>query len=254
MTLADLRAAIKSAVEYLAAWGVDLEADMLAELESVGIKSIDTYRGRLFGQFKALFFYYEKDSTVTTPQDFVDTLTQVISDYMREAWIAGMAENDIAVEDMFPDWETKIEDIASSEIDHLPDVMGFIEELAGNVRAAMSEDAAQGKQAEADALAQIGARADMWAARWNDVYNQSVLETSRPGDRLEWVYGDTDHCDTCAALNGVVATAQEWEDSGYHPQQPPNESLDCGGWRCQCYLQPTDKRRTRGGIPDLSSK
>jgi hypothetical protein len=236
-----LRAAVIKAISALPA--EYLTADMLARLESVGIKTYDTYRGRLLGQFKGLFFFYAKDSTVTNEQDFTDTCAQLISDYMREAWLAGMAENGIAEEDMFPEWEQTIEEIASSEIDHLSEVMGYISELADGVRAAYDTDFKQGKQAEANALAALEMRADMWAARWNDTYSKAILETSGGKDRLMWVYGDTDHCATCAALNGIVATAAEWEESSYRPQQPPNDSLDCGGWRCQCYLEPTDKRR-----------
>lgn len=45
-------------------------------------------------------------------------------------------------------------------------------------------------------------------------------------------------------LNGIVAYAREWNEYGIHPQSPPNDLLECGGWRCQCRLVSTAKRVT----------
>jgi hypothetical protein len=65
--------------------------------------------------------------------------------------------------------------------------------------------------------------------------------------RLRWKLGKTeDHCLTCSYLDGLVAYAAEWDESGYHPQGAPNEQLQCGGWQCDCSLEPTDSPRTRG--------
>lgn len=89
------------------------------------------------------------------------------------------------------------------------------------------------------------ARVDMWANRWQEAYNNAVaLMAIENGDKLIWVYGDTEHCDTCNRLNGIVAYASDWDELGVHPQQAPNEHLDCGGWRCGCSLEVTSARRT----------
>jgi hypothetical protein len=88
-------------------------------------------------------------------------------------------------------------------------------------------------------------RAALWANRYNEAYNQAVtLITAEMGGNLVWVYGDAEHCSTCNSLNGIVARASEWQSLGVHPQQPPNALIECGGWRCKCSLQPTEKRRT----------
>jgi hypothetical protein len=71
------------------------------------------------------------------------------------------------------------------------------------------------------------------------------MVTAGVGAKLQWVYGDTDHCETCLSLNGLVAYASEWAASPYHPQQPPNDYLDCGGWKCKCKLEPTNKKRSK---------
>jgi hypothetical protein len=93
---------------------------------------------------------------------------------------------------------------------------------------------------------QFGARADMWSNRYNDVINQARLHFGGI-QLLEWVRGPTsDGCDDCIALDGIVATANEWEASGWRTQ---SQELACHGFNCLCQLKPTDKKRTRGGIP-----
>jgi len=71
-----------------------------------------------------------------------------------------------------------------------------------------------------------------------------------------WVIGETEvSCSTCLALNGIVAYASEWEESGVHPQGPQNGALACGGWNCDCSLDTTNARRTRdalGRIMDIA--
>jgi hypothetical protein len=93
-------------------------------------------------------------------------------------------------------------------------------------------------------------RAALWANRWTEAYNEAVrLIVVNSGGKLQWQMGATEeHCDTCAALDGLVAYASEWEDAGVRPQNAPNSTLQCGGWRCDCSLQPTDKRKTANAL------
>jgi hypothetical protein len=96
------------------------------------------------------------------------------------------------------------------------------------------------------ALEPLLARAPLWANRWTEGYNQAVhLITMENGGNEEWVLGETEqHCETCAALNGIVARASEWDELGVHPQGGPNPLLACDGWQCDCSRQQTDKRRS----------
>lgn len=85
-------------------------------------------------------------------------------------------------------------------------------------------------------------RARLWAGRWTEAYQQAtILITKEEGGNMEWVYGDTEHCNTCQSLNGIVASAREWDASGFQPQ---GRMLDCKGYNCQCELKSTDKRRS----------
>ena len=98
-------------------------------------------------------------------------------------------------------------------------------------------------------IAPLMGRVALWVNRYQDVLNLSLITTAKQDDRFKWIYGDTQHCGTCASLNGVVATKEQWDASGFRPQNPPNQMLDCGGWRCQCRLEKTEEPVTEGGIP-----
>ena len=91
------------------------------------------------------------------------------------------------------------------------------------------------------------ARASLWANRYNEAYNEAAaLITAQTGGKLVWNLGATEqHCGSCGALDGIVAYATEWELAGVHPQGAPNAALECGGWRCDCSLTPTNERKTR---------
>jgi len=102
------------------------------------------------------------------------------------------------------------------------------------------------------------ARAELWAQRYTEAYNDAVhLMELENGGKEEWVLGDTEqHCWICRSLNGIVMYAHEWEELGIEPQNAPNPILSlsngdengCGGWRCDCRKQPTDRRRTPKGF------
>lgn len=163
--------------------------------------------------------------------EFVDTMASLIEAQLTRAWNEGMRENDLdPVEDMEPEWQEKLNALILSEFDY---VDGFAADIV----------AASEQQIPWEGLL---ARAEVWANRYNDVVTQSIITTKE--QKLLWVFGDTDHCSTCERLNGIVAWASEWEEAGVVPQNPPNDRLECGGWRCQCTLIPTANRRTRGAL------
>ena len=62
-------------------------------------------------------------------------------------------------------------------------------------------------------------RAGMWANQWNAAYNEAIrLMAAEYGGNLMWILGEADHCETCLALNGIVASGVEWDESGWQPQ------------------------------------
>lgn len=178
----------------------------------------------------------------TTEDELLDTMIRLLDEQMRRAWNEGMRENDLDPEqDMTLEWELILQDIINNEFDH---VGSFISDVVA------ARDAGE-------PISPLLARADLWAGRYADVVNRAKLETADKEEKLEWKLGATEeHCDTCAALNGLVAYASEWQMSGFHPQQPDNPLLACHGWRCDCSLEPTDKRRSPdvlGTLLDLAT-
>ena len=171
-----------------------------------------------------------------TEDEFLSTMTVLLDEQMRKAWYAGMRENGLnAPDDMTDEWEGMLQDIINSEFD-------FVAQFIRDIVTAREEQSP---------IEPLLSRVDLWAGRYTDVVNQAKLATAEPTDKYEWVYGDAQHCSTCERLNGLVARAGEWETAGFHPQQPPNELLECGGWRCACSLVPTDKRRSPNVLATL---
>jgi hypothetical protein len=171
-----------------------------------------------------------------TEDGMLSTMTILLDEQMRKAWNEGMRVNELDPQaDMTDEWEAQLQDIINNEFN-------FVEQFIVDIVTAREDKTP---------LEPLLSRVDLWAGRYTDVVNQSILATAEPKDKYEWIYGDTEHCNTCEQLNGLVARAGEWEQAGLHPQQPPNELLTCGGWRCQCRLEPTDKRRTAGVLTRL---
>jgi hypothetical protein len=89
-------------------------------------------------------------------------------------------------------------------------------------------------------------RGQLWANRFKEAENDAMrLIAEENGGKLIWIEGDTvEKCSTCTRLDGLVAYAKEWATAGFHPQGGPNPALECNGWRCQCRLEQTEKRRS----------
>jgi hypothetical protein len=168
---------------------------------------------------------------------YLDRMIATIRQQLTRAWREGAAAVGFNPDEM------DMEDLAELErIIH--DESEFIFRLGDDILRAKAngEDVGNFKQ-----------RVSMWANRYGDVVNQAKIWFGRKvGTKLKWVLGATEeHCGTCAELNGKVAYAKEWDEAGIHPQQPPNGVLECGGWKCQCSLVPTNERRTWGILNKL---
>ena len=166
--------------------------------------------------------------------DFVTDMADLIEAQLTRAWHEGMRTNDLdPQQDMEDEWAQQLEEIILSEFD-------YVDQFAADIVSAAEN------QEPWDPLL---SRAEVWANRYNDVVNQAVIATKE--QKLIWIYGDTDHCDTCLRLNGIVAWVHEWDEAGVRPQNPPNGKLECGGWHCQCQLIPTGNRHTRNAMDEI---
>jgi hypothetical protein len=152
---------------------------------------------------------------------------------LRDAFDLGGADMGILPEDYTKQDTTLRDEIITEEQSHIDDLLDYIDKLANDPDAKLSD---------------ADARLSLWKARFDDVRGRAKVILGKDA-KLEWVYGDTEHCSTCARLNGVVKRASFWQTNGVLPQAPPNPMLECGGWKCQCHLEPTDKPLRRGKMP-----
>jgi hypothetical protein len=104
------------------------------------------------------------------------------------------------------------------------------------------------KQQEPDTtLRAASSRLPMWINRYTEVVNTAKIMAG--ADRkLKWVLGPTEHCSSCLKLAGKVKRGSVWIASGIQPQ---SRSLECGGFNCQCSLQPTTDRASAGRLPSI---
>lgn len=220
------------AFKYSLAWcevnGVQPPIDLMVRAVPV-IKSLAFFSRTIERLVKSLYDGY-------IGGEFVDTLKNLIRGQMRrayeEAWI------DDGNELPLPAY---LEQAAAELAD---EQAGYVD---GYYRAIVDA------RTDKTSIAPLMSRAELWANRYNQAKSDAVKAMAlESGGKLEWVEGDTiEKCDTCLALNGIVAYASEWEQSGFRPQNAPNHMIDCGGWRCQCELRPTSKRKTPKALETL---
>lgn len=199
------------------------KARYIAAAFSADEKTAEQFDSRLTSLVKALY-----KGTIAAPE-FVDALAALISRQItlayRDAWKdEGEGE--------YPEYLSEAADAA------IVAQFDYVDQFARDiVDARIDEKPVDG----------LLSRVPLWANRYTENYNEGVrLIAMNNGGKLEWIYGDTDHCNTCRNLHGIVAYAKEWDALNVKPQGAPNSKLECEGWRCQCQLVPTDKKRTAG--------
>ena len=188
-------------------------------------KSYDYFLARIRGLVRGVY-----DNNIGG--EFIDVFANLISGQYRDAYNKAWADEGDGGK--FPDYlEASYQEAVSNQYAY---VGGFYRAIV---------DA----RIDGTSIDPLMARAELWAQGWNTAYeNATSLIALNNGGKEEWVLGATEeHCPECAALNGIVMYAREWEALNVRPKNPPNDYLTCGGWRCDCERRPTDKRRTAGG-------
>lgn len=74
---------------------------------------------------------------------------------------------------------------------------------------------------------------NLWWNKSIQPFYQAGLISADKNGLYEWVYGDTEHCDSCLQLNGQRHRLRDYKRKGLMPQ---SGDLDCGGWNCKCKL------------------
>jgi len=168
--------------------------------------------------------------------EFIDIMANLIFGQLQDAYAQALLDNGLSELDMTDEMRAQVDAFVIEEGNH-------VDELYRDVVDA---------RMDGEPIEPLLARASLWSNRWNDMYNAATTTIAALyGENLMWEYGDTEHCTTCLALNGIVAFASEWEQVDVHPQGPPNDRLECGGWKCQCSLTVTNQRRSPRAIDSI---
>lgn len=155
---------------------------------------------------------------------------------LTQAWNAGLKSVGVLPSEQSPEQKIELQRIINLETSLLFPFLLDIE---------------AGSKANGGKLKPQMVRGEMWALRATDV--ESRARVSAENDpKLMFVLGQTkEHCGSCLKLAGKVKRASTWRRLGIRPQAPPNPLLDCGGWKCLCFFEPTTEPLSRGPLPRL---
>ena len=200
---------------------------MRAVIEKAGSHAND-YRSRIRSAIRGLW------TGVIDRSQFLDIMGLTIDRSLRFAWAEGAKDCGITPADYSPQEEQALRDAQAREEMYVPQLADAVEE---------------GSKANKGKLTPLFQRSEAWILRYKDVVNRG--RTMACGDKkYRWDLGPTEHCSTCAKLAGQVRRGSFWR-THVMPQMPPNEKLECQGWRWGCNLALTDEPVSRGRLPNL---
>lgn len=167
---------------------------------------------------------------------FFDGMMRAIQRGFNQAAQEGAKQFGVTPSEFTPEERLALEAVINTQLQFIAPFGQFVEENS---------------QVNGGKLGRSFARAQMWINQYNSVKNQAAV--SAAGDRkMIWLLGATEeHCTSCLKLHKKVKRASFWQKQGVRPQNAPNESLECGGWKCDCDLVPTDEPLSRGPLPGL---
>lgn len=170
--------------------------------------------------------------------DFIDEMIRLIEGQFGRAWNEGSRDVGVDPKEHTPEDDAALQERIDQETEHILDYAEAIEKA----------------KIEGTPVGPLQARVSLWANRYNEIVNEARIHFGAERVRLKWELGATEqHCATCAELNGIVANAEDWEASGFHPQSAPNDALECGGWQCDCSLEPTKEPLTEKQPGDVQA-
>lgn len=200
---------------------IGLAAEWLAAHEGVTIKTIGQVVTKYDDQLtNAVYDVWNGNSSAIDLRRahkamLKDFAPQVYEEGMREGGIDEIDDEDQA------DMDEAVNDWLGCQFEH-------INQFAKDVEAAKSDK---------DGRAPILDRVAMWVDSLRSLGDLGKAYALK-NERGQWILGETEqHCNTCLKLSQMKPHRLSWfTDRGYIPRQNGSDTLDCGGWLCDCSI------------------
>lgn len=151
----------------------------------------------------------------------VGDIREIVSVGIYRAYTQALKEGGIAEDEIEPDEFTAMDALTQAQV-------SYVGEFVKAIRAAKGDK---------DAEDAIRARVDIWT-RSVAAAGQAGLASAKKNEMVTWKLGETEeHCSTCLRLNNQRHRRSWFDGKGYVPRQPGSETLECGGWKCDCSLE-----------------
>jgi hypothetical protein len=192
-----------------------LDEDEQAELvKKKNSKSVDA----VARQFCARLHKIIRDAWKGQGGDLNNALRELIEYHISAAYFEGLEAGGIPPEEHDADMAQEADTLVFEQFAHVDGLVAAIEE-------------AQQDEAKRDAVEQ---RAELWC-RSVESAGLAGLNRAKATEMVEWRVGPTEHCDTCAKLDGQKHRRKWFTERNYIPRQA-GAAMDCGGFNCQCEL------------------
>lgn len=156
----------------------------------------------------------------------------VLPDLAERAYDAGMTDGGADPADRDDTDEAEIADWVSTQDSQVGGLWDAVKELRADKKD-LTKDEFTARQLI------INDRIGQWGESLRNLYSLAKGNAQK-NKSVTWHFGDTDHCDTCASLNGQRHRLKWFLDKGYIPQENGSDTLDCHGYHCQCTLDDDD--------------
>ena len=162
---------------------------------------------------------------------FSSAMTKALQKELTTAWSEGANECGVSADELT---DEEIEALTGFIKNQLTYIVGF----ADAIKETDNDDSKN--------IFPLFERAKLWQDRYSEAKANGHAMACRD-EKQEFVLGPTEtHCRTCKGLNGRVYRNSVWVKNNAVP--PHNWNFACRGG-CECSLQKTDKRLTRGRFP-----
>lgn len=95
------------------------------------------------------------------------------------------------------------------------------------------------KQTADAGQASLFARLTLWTFVLGRAFHNGVVNRPiwLPDIMGTWHVGQTEHCSTCLAQDGVTRPRSDWQALAVRGIEPQGRGLECGGYNCQCGIE-----------------